>query len=59
MSWIAGFEFIKMQGPQIPQKAVRMGIIDRPGTDGVAFREGPLKVPEITPITPLARSTQF
>lgn len=48
MSWIAGFQFIKMQGPQIPSKSVRMGVIDRPGVNGVAFRQGPLKAGEIT-----------
>jgi len=47
-SSIGTFEFLQMQGPQIPLLASAVEIIDRPGTDGVASRVDALKAEEIT-----------
>ena len=48
MSYIGAIEFIKIEGPKIPQLAIRVETIDREGVDGEAFRSNANKVPEIT-----------
>lgn len=51
MSSIGTFEFLRMEGPQIPLLASAVEIIDRSGTDGVASRVDALKAEEITEYT--------
>lgn len=51
MSSIGAFEFLRMEGPQIPLLASAIEIIDRPGTDGEAFRVDALKAEELTVYT--------
>jgi hypothetical protein len=48
MSSIGTFTFMRMEGPQIPQLAAAVEIIDRPGTDGIASRVNALKAEELT-----------
>lgn len=47
-SSIGTFEFLQMQGPQIPLLASAVEIIDRAGTDGTAYRVDALKAEELT-----------
>lgn len=47
MSSIGTFEFLRMQGPQIPLLASAVEIIDRHGVDGIASRIDALKAEEI------------
>ena len=48
MSSIDIFEFLQMQGPQIPLLAKAVEIIDRAATDGTADRIDALKAEELT-----------
>ena len=48
MSSIGTFEFLQMQGPQIPLLAKAVEIIDRAATDGTADRIDALKAEELT-----------
>ncbi len=47
MGSISSFDFLRIEGPQIPLLASDIQIIDRPGTDGVAFRANALKAEEL------------
>lgn len=47
-SSIGTFEFLRMEGPQIPSLASFVEIIDRAGVDGTAFRIDALKAEELT-----------
>lgn len=47
-SSIGDFNFLQMQGPQIPLLASAVEIIDRAGTDGTASRIDALKAEELT-----------
>ena len=50
-SGIGAFDFIKMEGPQIPTLAEAVEIIDRAGTDGTGNRLNALKAEDITKYT--------
>ena len=50
-SYIGAFEFLRMEGPQVPLLAAAVAIIDRQGTNGTADRVDALKAEEITVYT--------
>ena len=47
MSSIGEFDFLQMIGPQIPLLSAAIEQIDRPGTDGTAFRDDAFKTADI------------
>ena len=51
MSFIGAFEFLRMEGPQVPKLAAAVAIIDRQGTNSIASRVDALKAEEITVYT--------
>ncbi len=51
MGYIGAFEFLRMEGPQIPLLAAAVAIIDRQGTNGTGSRVDALKAEEITKYT--------
>ena len=51
MSSIGAYDFVRMEGPQIPALASAVEIIDRPGVNGIASRIDALKAEEITVYT--------